>query len=258
MQNKEISSENLYISTAFLYDFDNRDLLNYDVELCLKYINQTRGDILEMACDTGRITIPVLENAGGRSVTAFDLSDTMLEVFREKISSSAYMGNLRLEKANMADFDFSQKFGLIILVWRAFQCLINEEDAKSCLQCVKNHMDASSIFLFSIFLPRESYGADWLGKENISYEAADPQTGNEIKRWTKNLKSDEEAQVIEYASIYEITGSGGNKNRLEDRITCKYYYPEQIKQLLADCGFTVVMEYTTDTDLFLTLKAEGN
>lgn len=245
-----MTNVNLYTSTAPLYDFDNRELLNDDLELCLKYVNETQDDILEIACGTGRITIPIL-NATDRKLTAFDLSDEMLSVFKEKLPLPH---RLVLIKADMSNFDFSQKFGLIILIWRAFQVLLSEKDAINCLESIKKHMDKETIFLFSVFLPQKEYGADWLGKEVISYETVDTSTNNKIKRSTKNLSSDESNQIIKYASIYNITTPQGEQYILQDEIIYKYYYPDQIKQLLTEQGFTILKEYMNSTDLYLTLK----
>lgn len=245
---------NLYTNTAFLYDFDNRDLLNDDLEICLNHVKETKGDILEIACGTGRVTIPVMKSTS-RNITAFDLSDEMLSVLKSKLQNNNF-SNLRIEKANMIDFDFGQKFGLVILTWRAFQFLISEEDAVKCLKCIKKHMDKDTVVVLSVFLPSKEYGANWIGKESVSYEIIDPKTNNKIRRSTKNLNSNEENQTIEYASIYNIVSPNGEHEIFEDKVILRYYYPEQIKKLLTDWGFTIIGEQRTLNDIFLTLKKE--
>lgn len=251
-----MSTENLYENTAYLYDFDNRDLLNDDIAIALKCVSETRGDILEIACGTGRVTIPILESIIGRNVTAFDLSDEMLTVFREKAEKLPIeiSKNLLIKKSDMRSFNFNQTFGVVILIWRAFQVLLNESDAVQCLENIKFHMAENSLFLFSVFIPQKSYGEEWVGKETEAYVVIDPKTGNKIRRYTKNLKSDEQKQMIEYSSIYQITAPDGKSETIEDNITYRYYYPEQIKALLTKCGFTIIEESSNSTDIFLILK----
>jgi len=249
--------DSLYPNTAFLYDFDNRELLNYDVVLCIKYLKETDGDILEIACGTGRVSIPVVK-CTDRSILAFDLSDEMLAVFRSKITGNEFP-NLQIKKADMTAFDFDRKFGYIILVWRAFQSLTKDDDIKSCLKCIRDHMDKDSVMLFSVFIPQDKYGPDWVGKEALSYDLTDPVSGNRIKRYSRNIRSDEKNQIIEYASIYEVTQHRADETTtktevFEDRIIYRYYYPPQIKQLLTDNGFSVINEYTNETDIFLEVK----
>ncbi|MCL1903600.1 MAG: class I SAM-dependent methyltransferase [Oscillospiraceae bacterium] len=251
-----MATKNLYENTAYLYDFDNRDLLNDDVKIALECVEKTKGDILEIACGTGRVTIPVLKKAIDRNVTAFDLSDTMLSVFREKAAKlpDEITKNLSIENANMTIFNLNKTFGLVILIWRAFQVLLNESDAVQCLKNIKKHMNDDSLFLFSVFIPRQSYGDDWLGKETEAYITVDPATNNKIRRYTKNIKSDQEKQIIEYVSIYEITAPDGRFETIEDNITYRYYTPEQIKSLLIKCGFTIIEESSNSTDIFLVLR----
>jgi SAM-dependent methyltransferase len=256
----KMTKGNLYTNTAFLYDYDNRELLKYDAELCLKLLGETSGDILEIACGTGRVTMPLAKSTD-RNVVALDLSDEMLTVLKSKLDCTG-LSNLKIEKANMADFQLNRKFGYIILTWRAFQILHDDTDIKNCLECIKNHMDQNTILLLSVFLPLDEYGAGWIGKESISYVVDDTVSGNRIKRYTKNERSDTERQIIEYASVYEVTPLPENTETAEklkpeiykDMTTLRYYYPEQIKQLLSDNGFSIINDYRTETDIFLVLK----
>ncbi|MCL1903698.1 MAG: hypothetical protein FWF94_04705 [Oscillospiraceae bacterium] len=106
------------------------------------------------------------------------------------------------------------------------------------------------LFLINVFLPKESYGEEWLGKEFLSYETID-ESNYKVVRSTKNLNSDEEKQIIEYASIYNITSPDGNHEKLEDKMILRYYYPDQIKKLLTDYNFNIIEERKTEDDLFL-------
>ena len=123
-------------------------------------------------------------------------------------------------------------------------------------------MDKDTILLFSVFLPGGKYDSSWVGKESLSYDLTDTVTNCNIKRYTKNIFSDEKKQIIEYASIYEITPLSesekpheqAQKEVYEDRIIYRYYYPEQIKQLLTDNNFSIINEYRTDTDIFFEVK----
>jgi ubiquinone/menaquinone biosynthesis C-methylase UbiE len=49
---------NLYRVTASLYDFDQRNITKDDISFYLEYATKLHGSILELACGTGRVTIP--------------------------------------------------------------------------------------------------------------------------------------------------------------------------------------------------------
>jgi ubiquinone/menaquinone biosynthesis C-methylase UbiE len=234
----------LYGNTAFLYDFDNRQLLNDDIKFALNYVRQQKGDIMEIACGTGRMTIPIFEEieGTGRSILAFDLSDSMLDILRDKLSLEKSHSHLRVERHDMSNFCFNKKFGLVLLMWRAFQHLTNTENAQNCLKRVYEHMSDDAVLLFNVFLPKVSYGKDWIGKEFITYDIVDKETCTRIVRSTKNIDSDETRQIIRYLTRYDLTLKDGEKKHYEDTIVYKYYYPEQIKELLRMRNFDIVEE----------------
>jgi hypothetical protein len=54
-------SGNLYSNTADFYDYDNRDIIKDDLEFYVEYANKTKGNILELASGTGRVSLYVVE-----------------------------------------------------------------------------------------------------------------------------------------------------------------------------------------------------
>lgn len=52
---------NLYTKAAFLYDFDDRDIVKSDIPFYLEYAAKYRGNILELACGTGRVSLVLAE-----------------------------------------------------------------------------------------------------------------------------------------------------------------------------------------------------
>lgn len=56
-----MGAENLYLNTAQLYDADNREVFSADIPFYLDRAKRLGGKALELACGTGRITIPLAE-----------------------------------------------------------------------------------------------------------------------------------------------------------------------------------------------------
>lgn len=206
-------------------------------------IDRTNGNILEIACGTGRIALP-LSLYTRRPLYAFDLSQQMLAVFAEKIAASdpEKIKNLHVACNDMTNFSYGEKFGLIILIWRSFQHLTDINDARKCIENIRRHMRDDALLLFSIFLPRASYGADWTGRQTLTYDITHPQTGERIKRYTINVEADENRQIIKYLSCYDIYAPDGAHYHFEDPIIYRYYYPDQIKKLLGEHGFEIAEE----------------
>ena len=75
---------NLFQKAAFLYDYDDRDIVKDDIPFYLEYAAKYPGDILELACGTGRVALVLAQN--GHQVYGIDLSGSMLEQFRSKLA----------------------------------------------------------------------------------------------------------------------------------------------------------------------------
>lgn len=173
---------NLLENTAWLYDFDNRDNLTDDIEFYKEYALKLDGEVLELGCGTGRVSLRLAE--AGFEITGLDLSDTMLEIFRKKLKDNPYKDNITLVKGSMAEFDLIKKFQLIIAPFRAFQCLTNENDIISSLNCIREHLSDEGLFILNVFRPYKELDETWCYDEIIQWEAND-ESGNKIvkKHW---------------------------------------------------------------------------
>src|SRR5215218_8149650 len=72
---------------------------------------KTGGPILELACGTGRLTIPLARD--GHEVVGLDASRTMLRAARAKAEAEDL--DIAFVQADMRSFDLGQRFPLIIL-----------------------------------------------------------------------------------------------------------------------------------------------
>jgi len=63
------------------YDLQNRDYVN-DIPFYLRKARQYSEPILELACGTGRITIPIAEQ--GIDITGLDISEPMISYAKKK------------------------------------------------------------------------------------------------------------------------------------------------------------------------------
>jgi ubiquinone/menaquinone biosynthesis C-methylase UbiE len=101
----------------------------------MEYAAKYPGEILELACGTGRVAFTLAQN--GLRVSGIDLSASMLEQFELKLQreSGEVRERIRLTKADMADFALGRKFSLIIAPFRAFQSLTNIAQQRNCQQC---------------------------------------------------------------------------------------------------------------------------
>jgi len=233
-------SGNLYSNTAGYYDYDNREIIKNDLDFYVQYANKTKGHMLELASGTGRVSLYLVEKTR-RMLECVELSESMVERFSQKLQGShnhlQKLVNIHL--GDMSNFNFYRTFEYIIIPWRAFQYLPEQEASSNCLKCVYEHLTDNGLFVFDIFKPR-TYDEKWLGREDISYDITDGD--KRIIRSTVNHYADTSKKIIKYSNKIK-TIENGKETVTEDMLTYKYYEYEDIVGLLKSHNFKIKEEY---------------
>jgi 2-polyprenyl-3-methyl-5-hydroxy-6-metoxy-1,4-benzoquinol methylase len=136
--------------------YDNTGMTMDDIPF---YVELARGaasrgeDVLELACGTGRVTLPVAQ-AGART-TGLDNSVAMLDIAERKADAAAV--DVTWVQGDMASFQLDQRFGLVIIPCRSFLMLLSTEQQKSCMQRVHEHLSDGGLLALNIFNPSLPY-----------------------------------------------------------------------------------------------------
>jgi SAM-dependent methyltransferase len=118
----------------------------------------TGGPVLELACGTGRLTIPLAQY--GHNVVGLDSSACMLRRARAKAAEAGVP--VSLIQGDMRDFDLGQRFALVIVSCNSLAHLTGNDDLLSCFRAVERHLAPGGLLAFDITNPRlrELAGAD--------------------------------------------------------------------------------------------------
>lgn len=216
-----------------IVDFD-------DLEFYLERAARTGGPVLELACGTGRIGLPLAE--AGHEVWGIDLSEEMLAVYRRKLEESerSVRERVYLAHASMADFSLRRRFPLIICPFRAFQHLTRPEQAAGCLGCVSHHLTSDGLFIVDVFKPWSLLDDSWVRPEMPIGESIDPATGRRIRKCDHRRLIDVERQIIYPEMVYYLEQPDGSEERVVEPIALAYYYEEQMRDLLTSNGLEIV------------------
>jgi Methyltransferase domain. len=236
---------NCFENTAGLYDLDNRDNLIDDIPFYIEYAKRQRGEILELGCGTGRVSLALA--AEGFNITGLDLSQEMLDVFRGKPADKPELDNkITLIRGNMADFTFDRKFSMIIAPFRAFQCLTDNNDITNSLACIRNHLTDNGIFIVNVFNPSPERMTEkaWCYPETVQWEHFDEKTGNHVVKKHWGDKIDTENQIIYPHFVFEITYPNGETKRITDDLKLKYYFSEQLRSVIENAEMKITEEYS--------------
>ena len=239
----EAMQTNRYLTTAWLYDFDQRDNLSADIPFYLDWAARTGGPVLELACGTGRVALRLAE--AGYTVAGLDLSEPMLAQCRAKLAATApeVRARVSLTHGDMAHFDLHQQFGLIIVPFRAFQALTEDADIAACLACVRAHLAPHGRFIVNVFRPYALLDQSWCYPRTLQWARTDEATGLHVAKYHWGPRIDTARQIIYPEFLYEATPPGGETTTHHEALSLRYYYEPQLRALLAQHGLRVEAAY---------------
>jgi len=226
---------------AELYDLVPMYLSRPDVDFYRNLCRETKGNILELGCGTGRILIPAAE-AGGH-ITGLDISGNMISRCREKIrrSTGEVQSRIRLVEANMIDFKLSESFSLATAPFRGFQHLIRVNDQLACLNNINHHLEMGGRLVFDVFQVNFEIisNPDRINEieDTPEFELGD---GRRLRCASRISLVHRSEQFSDVELIYYLTGSDGHLTRAVQAFPIRYFFRYEIEHLLARCGFEVV------------------
>ena len=120
------------------------------------YLDEARrggGDVLELACGTGRLTIPIARALApeGRRVTALDLAPAMLDAAQRKAADATV--DIELVVGDMRRFKLDRRFDTIFVAFNSLLHLTTNDELRHCFACVREHLAPDGAFVFDIFNP---------------------------------------------------------------------------------------------------------
>jgi SAM-dependent methyltransferase len=234
---------NNYIHTSHLYDLDDRGIVKDDIPFYLGYAKQFGDEILEVACGTGRVTIPLARE--GFQVTGFDLSNYMLDQFSIKLEAQEEEVKRRIHafQADMTEFNLYKKFPLIIIPFRAFQLLIEVQQQTACLNCVREHLTDNGIFILNVFRPYKVLDESWIHPETEDWSMVDQKTGLKVRRTHIRRKIDVQNQITYPELKYYVENTNGNEECYSEELAMKFYYDDQLRNILTSNNFRIIEEF---------------
>lgn len=123
-----------------------------DAEAMLRVAQDRKGTLLELACGSGRLTFPFLEN--GFDAVGLDMSPYMLALFDERLAEEKedgndYGGRVSTVQGDMTSFQLDRKFDFITLGANAISYL-DEKQRASLFASVHEHLAEDGRFLMTL------------------------------------------------------------------------------------------------------------
>ena len=169
--------------------------------------------VLEVACGTGRIAIPLARD--GHAVTGIDLSRSMLEQAERKAAEAGVA--VALHEADMRTFELGATFDLVLLPFNGMYLLRERADAEQCLAAIRRHLAPGGRFALDFTNPR-------------------------FEKLTATTHVASYDRVRQQKTV-DITYRFADGSTATDQLVLRVYFPQELLALLAYNGFDVIEQY---------------
>lgn len=205
---------------------------------------QFPGPILEIACGTGRVTIPIARK--GIEICGVDNSLAMLSVLNQNLAreAEAVRHHVSVQKADMRSFRLGREFPLVIIPFRPMQHMFTVEDQVSALKTAAAHMTDDGILAFDVFYPKFEMIWTRIGEEIPEMEWTDDSDASKsVRRFFRKDSIDKINQIFSFTFIFRTYQSGELiLEETEAFQLCYYTYPH-LRALFLLADLEPVAEY---------------
>jgi len=220
-----------------LYDKENETYLP-ELPFLLKWALKTQGTIVDLACGTGRLTIPLAKH--GCKVIGVDIHTGMLNQAKKK-SANLELPIEWLEQ-DCTKLNLITKSNLIYSVGNSFQHFLTNPSQDHLLSSVNKHLEIGGIFIFGTRFPSveellqpstEEYWRTYTDRDSL--HIVDVYT---ISHY------DALSQIQHYTTIRKYKNNDGQiVDEKSTKISLRYVFPKEMERMLFYNGFEIVDVY---------------
>lgn len=222
--------EPYYYRLGEVYDEENKGLIA-DITFYLRKAREYGGPILELACGTGRLSIPLARE--GFDVTGLDISKPMLHYARKKAAGL----DISWVEADCRDFKMDREFAFIFLGYNSLSHLHDLDSLERCFSRVREHLRDDGHFAIDVFNPNLTLLSRDPDKRFLVNTYEDPLGRGMVSKWESN-EYDAKEQVNHIRWYYEL----GNEEFIE-KLDMRIFFPQELDALLKYNGFTIEEKY---------------
>ena len=182
-----------------------------DFEFMMELARECKGNILEVGCGTGRLMLPMLKE--GIDIKGFDISKPLLEKFKEKAAAEK-INRPPIKQASMFDFQYKEKFDLVIIAFRTFNHCPDTDSQILALKNIQQHLKPGGRLVISTFIPHPDLIVNADNAIRVTGSTMDPHSGNPVLVSSYVAEIDSLLQIrTDVWMIEEIGGKPGEQLR---------------------------------------------
>ncbi|MEI2465203.1 class I SAM-dependent methyltransferase [Niallia taxi] len=221
-----------------LYDKENESFI-HEIPFILKWATKKQGPIIDIACGTGRVTIPLAKN--GYNLVGVDINEGMLAHAKKKAANLNLQ--IRWIEQDCTQLDLCIKSNLVYSVGNSFQHFLTNESQDGLLTSINKSLEVEGLFIFNTRFPSVE---ELLQPSTEEYwkSYTDNETLNTVDLFTIS-EYDSLKQIQHYTTIRKYKNNAGEIiKEKRTNISLRYVFPQEMERLLFAFGFEILHQYS--------------
>jgi ubiquinone/menaquinone biosynthesis C-methylase UbiE len=234
-RNNDIFVENMEkYKNPELYDLEYDGYIK-DLPLLLEWAQKKGGPIVDLACGTGRVTIPIAEK--DIEMIGIDLNKGMLERAEQKSLEKELQITWSLQDCSNFTLDIMSPF--IYMTGNSFQHFLTNESQDDLLRSIHRHLCKDGIFIFGTRFPQNTE----LITTRTTEETYNDKLNRKVTEYYEKVY-DPITQILHSTSIRKLYSQDKKIDTKEkDNISMRFVYPKEMDRLLEQNGYRIVNKY---------------
>jgi len=218
------------------YDLQYQNYLK-DLPFLLEWAEKQNGEIVDLACGTGRLTIPLAER--GYKIIGVDINEGMLNRAKEKTINMNLP--IQWELQDCTELSLNTVGSLIYMTGNSFQHFLTNDSQNRLFKSVNTHLVDGGVFIFNTRFPilNELATIDeskhtYFDKRNRKVTECEVDTYNPL------------TQILHSTSTREFYNHDDEVISIEkDSISLRYVFPLEMERLIEQNGFSILNVYSS-------------
>ena len=232
-----------YELIAPFYDIEHAHF-SEDLDLYRNFAEICGGKILELACGSGRVLIPLAQD--GHEVTGVDSSAAMLALARTQIEAADIAARCTLEWQNIITLHLEQKFRLAFIALGSFAHIITRKEQMQALKAIYAHLSPGGTFIIDISNSDARY-LEELGGHMLHQATSQRDDGTFLTHFLSPATATDR-HLLELTHFYDEHSQGGTIHRTTVTTHLYLFERTEMELLLEQAGF-IVKDVYGDYDL---------
>ena len=229
-----VAGMNDYDAIASFYDIEHAHF-DEDLDVYLNFAELSGGPLLELACGSGRVLLPLAE--AGFEVTGVDNSAKMLSMAEQRLRQAGVADRCRLVQQDMCSLHLEQKFRMAFIALGSFAHVITRKEQQQALRAIHDRLVTGGRFILDISNADARY-LEHLSGQVLHQGTWQREDGTYVSHFVSPASSTRQ-HLLEMTHFYDVHRQSAAVQRTTSRTRLYLFERSEVELLLEQAGFVV-------------------